>query len=68
MDVRFHKFPRGHGSYSTGIPFNKTILPGCNYWERIAIGIQLRPSARRENAVLREIETMLAYPVFTHTY
>ena len=59
-DFRLHKFPKGDSSYSVGIPINKTILPGCNYWQKIAIGIQLRPAARAENAVLREIETMIA--------
>jgi hypothetical protein len=59
-DFRFQKFPKGDGSYSRGTPINKTILPGCNYWEWIAIGIQLRPRARAENAVLGEIETMIA--------
>jgi hypothetical protein len=62
-DVRFRNFPKGHGLYSKGIPINKTILPGCNYWERIAIGIQLRPVARSEIAVRREIETMIGVSI-----
>ena len=59
LDVRFGNFPKGLGLYSKGIPISKTILPGCNYRERIPIGIQLRPVARAEIAVRREIETMI---------
>ena len=58
-DVRFSNFPKGQGLPSKGIATNRNILPGCDYWEPIKIGIHLRPVARNEIAVRREIEMMI---------
>ena len=45
---------------SSEIPINTTILPGCEYSERLDFGFQLRPIERTTNAVREEMEALLA--------
>lgn len=45
---------------SSGIPINKTILPGCEYFERRDCGFQLRPIERTINAVREDMKALLS--------
>jgi hypothetical protein len=44
---------------TVGVPFNTTILPGCEYRVANDFGLQLRPNAHSIDAVREEIEGML---------
>jgi hypothetical protein len=50
----------------TGVPFNTTILPGCEYREAQDFGLQLRPNAHTIDAVREEIEALLDGAKFSY--
>lgn len=51
-------FPK-RGGRSTGIPINTTILPGCEYYQKLDFGVQLRPTAHTVAAMREEINLVL---------
>jgi Putative DNA-binding domain len=50
----------------TTVPFNTTILPGCEYQEAQDFGVQLRPNANTIDAVGKEIEALLDGTIFSY--